>query len=76
MQIDEQSKKDLEFDSICDLLSGFCKSDKAKSLAHNLKFFSNVAMVALNNPGMDILLLLLNGFAFFVWVQSNYRTTR
>jgi len=42
MQIDQQSKKDLEFDSICELLAGFCKSDKAKELALNLKFFPDV----------------------------------
>ena len=42
MQIDEQSKKDLEFDSICELLAGFCKSDKARSLALNLKFFADI----------------------------------
>ncbi len=47
MQLDQQSKKDLEFDLICELLAGFCKSDKAKELALNLKFFPDV--VALKN---------------------------
>jgi len=42
MQIDQQSKVDLEFDSICEVLVGFCKSTKAKELALNLKFFPNV----------------------------------
>jgi len=42
MQIDQQSKVDLEFDSICEVLFGFCKSTKAKELALNLKFFPNV----------------------------------
>jgi len=45
MQIDQQSKKDLEFDKICELLSGFCKSDKAQNLAINLKFFSDEALL-------------------------------
>ena len=42
MQLDPQSKEDLEFDSICELLGKFCKSTKAKELALNLKFFSDV----------------------------------
>jgi DNA mismatch repair protein MutS2 len=42
MQIDQQSKVDLEFDSICEVLVGFCKSTKAKELALNLKFFPDV----------------------------------
>jgi DNA mismatch repair protein MutS2 len=42
MHIDQQSKKDLEFDSICRLLSDYCKSNKAKELALNLNFFPNV----------------------------------
>ena len=41
MQIDQQSKKDLEFDVVCELLSQYCKSDKAKSLAKGLKFLSD-----------------------------------
>jgi len=41
MQLDQQSKKDLEFDLICELLAGFCKSNKAKDLALNLSFFSD-----------------------------------
>jgi DNA mismatch repair protein MutS2 len=41
MQIDQQSKKDLEFDVICDLLAQYCKSDKAKEQAKNLKFLSD-----------------------------------
>lgn len=41
MQLDQQSKIDLEFDSICKLLAGFCKSTKAKELAMNLKFFAD-----------------------------------
>lgn len=42
MQIDQQSKVDLEFDSICEVLVRFCKSTKAKELAMNLKFFPDV----------------------------------
>lgn len=42
MQLDHQSKVDLEFDSICELLAKFCKSTKAKELALNLKFFSDI----------------------------------
>ena len=45
MQIDQQSKTDLEFDSICELLAGYCKSTKAKHLALNLSYFENVAAV-------------------------------
>lgn len=41
MQLDQQTKEDLEFDSICELMSKFCKSTKAKELATNLKFFSD-----------------------------------
>ena len=46
MQIDQQSKKDLEFDVVCDLLSRYCKSDKAKELAKNLKFLNDGDAVA------------------------------
>jgi DNA mismatch repair protein MutS2 len=42
MQLDHQSKVDLEFDSICELLAKFCKSTKAKDLALNLQFFPDV----------------------------------
>ena len=42
MQLDPQSKKELEFDLVCEILSNYCKSSKAKELALNLKFFSNV----------------------------------
>lgn len=42
MQLDPQSKVDLEFDSICELLANFCKSTKAKEQALNLKFFPDV----------------------------------
>ena len=42
MQLDHQSKIDLEFDSICELLAAFCKSTKAKELALDLKFFPGV----------------------------------
>lgn len=42
MQLDHQSKIDLEFDSVCELLAGFCKSTKAKELAMNLKFFPDL----------------------------------
>ncbi len=42
MQLDHQSKIDLEFDTVCELLAGFCKSTKAKELATNLKFFADI----------------------------------
>lgn len=42
MQLDPQSKVDLEFDTICELLAGFCKSAKAKNLALNLRFFPDI----------------------------------
>ncbi len=42
MQLDQQSRQDLEFDTICSILAGFCKSAKAKNLAANLRFFSDV----------------------------------
>ncbi|MGB1041381.1 MAG: endonuclease MutS2 [Flavobacteriales bacterium] len=42
MHLDPQSKKELEFDLVCEILSNYCKSSKAKELALNLKFFSNV----------------------------------
>ena len=45
MQIDQQSKKDLEFDVICDLLSTYCKSEKAKKIAQNITFFESVKAV-------------------------------
>lgn len=45
MPIDLQSSKDLEFDEICHLLAGYCKSEKAKIVAKNLKFFNDIATV-------------------------------
>jgi len=42
MQLDPQSKIDLEFDTICELLAGYCKSSKAKDLALKLGFFPDV----------------------------------
>lgn len=45
MQIDQQSKTDLEFDTVCELLAGYCKSSKAKQLALNLSYFKNVEAV-------------------------------
>ena len=39
MNFDVQSGKDLEFGVICELLAGFCKSQKAKENALNLGFF-------------------------------------
>ena len=47
MEIDLQSKKDLEFDTLCNILAGYCKSDKAKQLVKNLKYFDD--SVALEN---------------------------
>ncbi|MFK8037256.1 MAG: DNA mismatch repair protein MutS [Crocinitomicaceae bacterium] len=45
MSIDLQSSKDLEFDVICQLLAGYCKSEKAKTVANNLKFFKDITAV-------------------------------
>ncbi len=45
MPIDSQSRQDLEFDIICQLLSGYCKSQKAKAIAENLKFFKDLEAV-------------------------------
>ncbi len=42
MQLEDQSKIDLEFDAVCQLLAGFCKSSKAKELALHLKFFPDL----------------------------------
>lgn len=39
MNFDQQSSKDLEFDVVCELLSTFCKSQKAKDNAMRLSFF-------------------------------------
>ncbi len=39
MNFDQQSNKDLEFDVVCELLSTFCKSQKAKANAMRLSFF-------------------------------------
>ena len=41
MAIDQQSSKDLEFNLICELLSGYCKSIKAKDIALKLSFFDS-----------------------------------
>jgi DNA mismatch repair protein MutS2 len=42
MQLDPQSKIDLEFDSVCELLADYCKSSKAKELALNLRYFPDI----------------------------------
>jgi DNA mismatch repair protein MutS2 len=41
MQFDKQSSKDLEFDVVCELLSSYCKSQKAKENALRISFFEN-----------------------------------
>ena len=46
MNFDEQSGKDLEFGVICELLSGFCKSQKAKENALNLDFFDEPKLLS------------------------------
>ena len=43
--LDLQSRKDLEFDTICQILSNYCKSQKAKSLAKHLKMFKDLDAV-------------------------------
>ncbi len=45
MQLDPQTKIDLEFDTICELLAKYCKSTKAKELALNLKFFADIDLL-------------------------------
>ncbi len=45
MQLDQQTKIDLEFDTICELLAKYCKSTKAKELALNLKFFADIDLL-------------------------------
>jgi DNA mismatch repair protein MutS2 len=42
MKFDSQSLIDLEFNTICELLSGYCKSKKAEALALNLSSFDNL----------------------------------
>lgn len=42
MKIDQQSSKDLEFDKIRNLLSDYCKSDKAKVNAEKISFFDSL----------------------------------
>ena len=46
MSIDLQSRKELEFDLICELLAGYCKSQKAKTIASNLKFFADIVIMS------------------------------
>jgi DNA mismatch repair protein MutS2 len=45
MNFDQQSSKDLEFDVVCELLSTFCKSQKAKANAMRLSFFDGPAQL-------------------------------
>ncbi|MFT5668807.1 MAG: DNA mismatch repair protein MutS2 [Vicingaceae bacterium] len=52
MNFDQQSSKDLEFDVVCELLSTFCKSQKAKANAMRLSFFDQPEL--LNNE-LDLL---------------------
>ncbi len=45
MQLDSQSSKDLEFDSVLYLLSSNCKSQKAKENALKLNYFASPQLV-------------------------------
>ncbi len=45
MEFDQQSSKDLEFDIICNLLSTYCKSQKAKDNALRLRFFETQGLL-------------------------------
>ena len=45
MIIDQQTRKELEFDAICEQLSLFCKSQKAKHNAINLSVFNSLEHV-------------------------------
>ncbi len=42
MQIDLQSSKDLEFNVVCELLSNYCKSQKAKENATKINYFDDL----------------------------------
>jgi DNA mismatch repair protein MutS2 len=46
MQLDSQSGKDLEFDSVLYLLSSYCKSQKAKENALKLNYFGSPQLVS------------------------------
>lgn len=46
MNFDEQSSRDLEFNVVCDLLSTYCKSQKAKGNAMRLRFFDSPELLA------------------------------
>ncbi len=46
MQLDSQSGKDLEFDSVLYLLSSYCKSQKAKDNALKLNYFASPQLVS------------------------------
>lgn len=52
MKFDQQSSKDLEFDVVCELLSTFCKSQKAKNNALNIQFFATPELL---NHELDLL---------------------
>ncbi|NOQ75324.1 MAG: DNA mismatch repair protein MutS [Crocinitomix sp.] len=52
MNFDQQSSKDLEFDVVCELLSTFCKSQKAKANAMRLSFFDQPELL---NKELDLL---------------------
>lgn len=39
MSFDQQSSKDLEFDTVCAILATYCKSEKAKDNAKRIRFF-------------------------------------
>lgn len=52
MKLDKQSGKDLEFGVVCDILSTYCKSKKAKENAQNLTSFSNPELL---NSEFDLL---------------------
>ena len=45
MQLDPQSKVDLEFDSICELLANFCKSTKAKEQASEFELLEEIQTI-------------------------------
>ncbi len=52
MRFDQQSSKDLEFGTVCELLSTYCKSQKAKENARKIDFFESPELL---NREFDLL---------------------
>lgn len=52
MRFDQQSSKDLEFGTVCELLATYCKSQKAKENAQKIEFFESPTLL---NHEFDLL---------------------